>query len=451
MGVVQRIERARAIPALPAWRSARIGLTPTQGLVVFLAASAAIGLTVAAPEAALALARFTLLCVFAAAIGLRILHLNAPAAEARPELAPRQGLPLYTVVCALYREADMAPRLLDALGRLDYPKSRLQVLFALEADDAETRDALMAAGLPAWARIVTAQGPGPRTKPRALNAALAEARGEFLVVYDAEDRPDPAQLREAVARFRADPATACLQAPLRISAAPGLLARQFALEYAVHFELAQRWWAARAPFALGGTSNHFRVAALRAVGGWDAWNVTEDADLGFRLGAAGLGLGVLSSPTWETPSRFWSQWLPQRTRWLKGFIQTTAVHTRAGASGARGLAALAAGPGLAVLSALAFAPSVAIVLFGLASAGADPDLALFAAGWAVAAIGARHGAKRAGVPFRWTDAALLPAYWTLAFPAACRALWQLATRPHHWDKTDHPLETAHGEAGRLAA
>ena len=101
------------------------------------------------------------------------------------------------------------------MGELDYPQSKLQVLLLLEADDIETIQAAKAARPPDFIRLVVVPPGGPQTKPKACNVGLSLAEGEFLVIYDAEDRPEPGQLREVVAAFaEASADTVCFQARL---------------------------------------------------------------------------------------------------------------------------------------------------------------------------------------------------------------------------------------------
>jgi cellulose synthase/poly-beta-1,6-N-acetylglucosamine synthase-like glycosyltransferase len=236
--------------------------------------------------------------------------------------------PTYTLLCPLYREAEAAPGLLAALATLDYPHERLDVKFVLEADDRATFAALSGAILPAWAEIVRVPPSEPRTKPKALNFALASARGEFVCVYDAEDEPDPRQLHEALDAFaRHGPHLGCVQAPLvAINADESWISRQFALEYAIQFGQALPFWAGlRAPFAIGGTSNHFRMEALRDCGGWDPYNVTEDADIGFRLARCGWSMTTITVPTYEDAPITMNAWVRQRSRWIKGHMQTWLV------------------------------------------------------------------------------------------------------------------------------
>src|SRR6185312_754328 len=282
---------------------------------------------------------------------------------ARPRIAesPVQGddLPHYTILVPLYREAAVVPGLVTALAALDYPRERLQILLVVEADDAETvASAERCAATPF--EIVRVPPSFPRTKPKAANYALAFARGEFIVVYDAEDRPEPDQLRKAVAAFaRHPPGTACLQArlvPYNIS--DGCLVAVFALDFELWFSVylpgLERLGV---PIPLGGTSNHFRTAMLRAVGAWDPFNVTEDADLGLRLAQFGYRVDMLDSATYEEAPACIGAWIRQRSRWLKGYTQTWLVHGRNARSLARhvglgGFLAFQLFLGGAVLSAL---------------------------------------------------------------------------------------------------
>ena len=248
--------------------------------------------------------------------------------------------PFYSVLVPLYREANMVPHLIAALDLLDYPRSKLEILVLVETDDVATRSALSEIALSSPYRVLVVPDGKPRTKPRALNVGLMMARGTLVTVYDAEDRPAPDQLRRAAQRFDGAPAhLACLQARLRImNGGRSRLARAFAIEYASLFELFNvglaRW---RLPIPLGGTSNHFRVASLRAIGGWDAWNVTEDADLGLRLARFGYETDVLDSVTCEDALESPALWFRQRRRWMKGWFQTLLVLARDARSVSRDL------------------------------------------------------------------------------------------------------------------
>jgi cellulose synthase/poly-beta-1,6-N-acetylglucosamine synthase-like glycosyltransferase len=278
------------------------------------------------PSGALVVVHHLFFAVFLLGGLTRLAAACTPLATSQPPPLADEDLPTYTIIAPLYREAEVVAELVENLAALDYPRDRLQALIVLEADDDVTLAAVRAIALPVFVQVLVVPSGTPKTKPRACNHALDRARGELVVIYDAEDMPDPGQLREAAARFAAsDASLACLQAPLRIED-PGFslfLPSQFRLEYAAHFEVLlpalARWGLA---FPLGGTSNHFKSAILREIGGWDPFNVTEDADIGFRLAAAGYRLGVIQRPTWETAPTAWGQWFPQRARWIKGHMQS---------------------------------------------------------------------------------------------------------------------------------
>jgi len=375
--------------------------------------------------------------------------------SAKPAVAHASTLvlPRYTILAALHDEAEVVGQLIERLSRIDYPPHRLQGLLVLEAHDHATIAAALAAPRPAWLEVFVAPPGRPLTKPRALNCALGHATGDLLTVYDAEDEPDPQQLREAAARFAADRMgrLACLQAPLRIrprsTAATTFLERQFAAEYAALFEtMLPGMCRLGLPFPLGGTSNHFRTDVLRAVGGWDVWNVTEDADLGFRLWRRGWRLGVITRPTWETPPGAFQHWLPQRTRWLKGYMQTFGVHSRRPWElGPRGLFSLLVTVGAGLASAAIHGLSLAWLATAVvvsAMAGVTPLVPPLAAG--VLTVGAASawlccwiGGRRAGIPYGLADMLAAPAYWALLSLAWMHAAWRLIREPFAWDKTAH--------------
>ena len=368
---------------------------------------------------------------------------------------PPAEWPKYTVLAALYREAEVIDQLVERLSRLDYPPDRLQGLLILEACDHETINAAMTPKMPSWRTVIIAPPGYPQTKPRALNCALPLVTGDLITVYDAEDAPDPGQLKECAARFAADSEgrLACLQAPLRIrrndtsDRRSTFIDRQFAAEYAALFETTLPGMSRLGlPFPLGGTSNHFRVPVLRGLGGWDAWNVTEDADMGFRLWRQGWRLSVIASPTWETPPGDLGQWLPQRTRWLKGYMQTWGVHTRHPSGlGVRGTFSLITTLGAALVSAALYGPSLSWFFTTLSVstvagvAPLTPTLALcvFGAGTASAWLSCAIGARRAGIPYTLTDMAGAPFYWAMLSLAFVHAVWRLFREPFAWNKTTH--------------
>ncbi|MDX2289283.1 MAG: glycosyltransferase [Hyphomicrobiaceae bacterium] len=363
-------------------------------------------------------------------------------------------LPRYAILVPLYREAEVIEGLVAALGALSYPASKLEISLVLEAGDAGTREAIAAVALPAHFRTVVVPDGWPRTKPRALNYALQSACGELVVVYDAEDAPEPDQLRHAVAAFRdGDERLGCVQARLNISNRhDSFLTRQFTLEYSALFDailpVLERLGL---PIPLGGTSNHFRRDVLEAAGGWDAFNVTEDADLGVRLARQGYGVAILASTTWEEAPADLANWLGQRTRWLKGWMQTYIVHMRQPGVLLRDLgpwrfAGFQAISAAMILSALVHPWFMAtLMIWGLDGGREDMSsttvlwlgLANLIAGYAAAMLLGFVAVQQRG----WRGLGLwslgMPAYWLLISYAAHCALVELALKPFHWAKTRH--------------
>lgn len=369
------------------------------------------------------------------------------------------ALPTYTVIIALYREKRVASRLVAALSRLDYPPAKLDIKLVLEADDTETLVALNGMDLSGFLEVLVAPPGAPRTKPRALNVALPLARGRFTVIYDAEDVPHPGQLRSAAAAFsRLPPDVACLQARLSIdNTDDSWLTRLFTIEYAALFDVFNPGLAEiGSPVPLGGTSNHFRTSVLQDLRGWDAWNVTEDADLGIRIARFGYRVADLPSSTFEEAPSTLTAWMSQRTRWMKGFMQTTISHSRMpwrafkqlGFWRFYGAATLTLGT---VLSALAYPILTGLFLvtwLGGASRSdgshwaalwASSSLVLFLSGAAAMTIPACVALKRRRLWRLLPWVLLLPFYYGLVSLAAWRAVWELATAPFRWNKTAHGL------------
>lgn len=425
-------------------------LSPGQAVAIGLATVlAAIGVALD-PGGALTLIHHLFFAIFLLGGLTRLAAACTPLDDPCPPPLGDDDLPTYTIIAPLYREAEVLAELVQNLCALDYPRERLQALIVLEADDEATQAAAAALQLPAFVSVLVVPPGTPKTKPRACNHALDHAKGELVVIYDAEDMPDPGQLREAAARFAAsDPRLACLQAPLRIED-PGFslfLPQQFRQEYAAHFEVLlpalARWGLV---FPLGGTSNHFKASALREIGAWDAFNVTEDADVGFRLAAAGYRLGVIQRPTWETAPTRWRQWRPQRARWIKGHMQTIFVQLRGPIPRQpRNAASLALTLAQSVASSHLYGPVMAVALICTAldflpdgQAAIPPlDLSLFVLGWGSAAIAAARGVVRMGGQPKWLHLLGMAGYWLLQSRAAATAFYQFLTEPHRWDKTQH--------------
>ncbi len=375
-----------------------------------------------------------------------------------PASAADAALPIYTIICALYREAAIVEQLVAAIRALDYPPEKLDVKFVLETDDADTRDALLRLNLGPPFEIVMAPPIGPRTKPKALNVALPLARGAYTVVYDAEDKPEPDQLRRALEAFRTGGGRlACVQASLTIdNTADNWLTAMFTANYAGQFDVFLRGLSAWAlPFPLGGSSNHFRTAALRKAGGWDPYNVTEDADLGIRLSRFGYRTATIASTTYEeAPARF-IPWLKQRTRWYKGWIQTWCVHMRRpgrllrelGVAGAITFQICFAANVIAALIHPFFMAGLVYTLYALptpwASIVMENAAPIFVtsllSGYASMVGLDLIGLCRRGLYRHAWVLAGTPLHWFLLSLAAWRALFQLIHDPQQWEKTEHGL------------
>jgi cellulose synthase/poly-beta-1,6-N-acetylglucosamine synthase-like glycosyltransferase len=338
-------------------------------------------------------------------------------------------LPLYTVLVPAFDEANIVRKLIENIAVLDYPAERLQVLLLLEEGDDATFTAVRSAPLPPYVQVLVVPRGEPRTKPRACNFGLQFARGEYTVIFDAEDRPEMDQLRKAVFAFQAErPAdagpVACLQARL-------------------HFDNARA----------NVSSNHFRTSLLRELVGWDPYNVTEDADLGLRIAVRGYGVEILDSVTWEEACGRLVPWIRQRTRWIKGYIITAGVYTRQvagplGETGARGLITLAAlilGTPIAFLAYPALLLLCALQVCGLLPPTSIPSWVFPAAlansalmGTIAMVLSAIAGARRYG-PWIVLRTFLNPFYWLLHSFAAYRAAVQAVRSPHRWEKTPHGL------------
>ena len=382
-----------------------------------------------------------------------------------PEPLSDDELPMYTILVPAYHEANVVPKVLANLANLDYPASKLEVLLLLEEDDVETIAAAKAVQPPEFVRILVVPRGEPQTKPRACNYGLFFASGEYVVIFDAEDRPDADELRRAVDAFRRDDfeheqhggrRIACVQGALNyFNADYNVLTRMFAIEYAHWFDMMLPGMdGMKLPIPLGGTSNHFRTDVLRQVGAWDPFNVTEDADLGLRLDAVGYRTSVITATTWEEATSSIPAWVRQRTRWIKGYMMTAAVNLRNPLSWLRQnrLRGVVTMVGLILGTPLAFLAYPLALLFTLvtlvgATVGTlDIPRWLVEAGWwnmlasnvamiIVSGIAAtRRYSWRIGV-----FAIFNPVYWLLHSVSAWRAAWQILRDPFTWEKTPHGL------------
>ncbi len=365
-----------------------------------------------------------------------------------------KDLPVYSILVPLYKEAALLNQLIASLNILDYPPDKLDVILLLEADDNETIRAVDSQPLPAHFHSLIIPPGYPRTKPRACNIGLRYALGEYVVIYDVEDRPEPDQLKKVFNVFRqSDNAVFCVQCRLNYyNIRQNLLTRLFTLEYSFWFDLLLIGLnMLKAPIPLGGTSNHFRTDALRKLGGWDAYNVTEDCDLGMRLAIAGYQTVVIGSTTWEEANSDLRNWIRQRSRWIKGYMQTYLVHTRNPVRLFRRLGfknflsfqlivggaplVLLCAPFLWLMSGIAYFQSIAHPQDYFGIINSVHLILYFVAFFFLGACGAivRHNYDLLSY------ALLLPAYYALQSYAAWKGLYQLFTKPHYWEKTEHGL------------
>ena len=444
-------------------------LTAPQKRFLILLLGALLIVLVAAPKPTLIALIVVVNLIYIAALALRVrlfaLGLNKRGlieiGDDHARSYPPERLPRYTVLVPAYHETDVFARLVVNLRALDYPADRLEILLLLEADDHETiRAAQEAVGLESDVTILTVPAAQPRTKPKALNYGITVATGDLLTIYDAEDRPDPLQLRKAAIALSTAPTdVACVQAKLAFfNPGQNLLTRWFTIEYRIWFnELLPGLSQLDAPIPLGGTSNHFRRAALLELGAWDPFNVTEDADLGIRLHRRGYRSAVLDSVTNEEANSDFINWIKQRSRWYKGYAQTLLVHLRhpiqlyreVGFGGFVFMCLFIGGtPLLAVLNPvfwittalwfIAHPPFIQSVIpavpfyLGLTSWIIGNFLVIWT--WLLSAKDCDDGLVLAAL--------LAPVYWLMMGLAAIKGAMQLVTAPSFWEKTHHGLDTA---------
>ena len=391
----------------------------------------------------------------------RILVVVSPTQGRAASAIAHEALPIYTVIAPLHREARVVDQLLSAIERLDYPAEKLDVIVIVEADEPATHAAITRRKHRLPITVVPARPAGPRTKPKALNIALELARGSFVAIYDAEDRPESHQLRRALEAFRsAGDDLACVQAPLCIDTDTTWLARYFTAEYAGHFDVFLPKLAEFGlPLPLGGSSNHFRTAALRKAGGWDPYNVTEDADLGMRLARLGYRCGVIESTTFEEAPATARRRLGQRSRWLKGWMQTFLVHTRQpqrlfhelGPHGFATFFLMVGGNAFVALVHPIFVVGLCWrVAFG-AEGSIDAGLCGISvvAGYGPSVALAWRGLSFRGVPDKLRILAWTPLHWLLLSGAAWWAAIELTHAPFRWNKTEHGLDRPPSVASTL--
>lgn len=400
--------------------------------------------------------------IFSLYVTLKSLHFPPEIQVSSAEITKLESkiLPVYTILCPLYREAHILPQFIDSIDKLAWPKHRLEVLLLLEEDDRETIYAAKKMKLPGYVNILVVPDSLPKTKPKALNYGLSHANGTYIVVFDAEDQPDPNQLKNAYLAFqKTDKRTVCLQAKLNYyNPHYNLLTRLFTTEYSLWFDMIlPGLQAIETAIPLGGTSNHFRTADLKKLHGWDAFNVTEDADLGARLFKSGYKTAIIDSTTLEEANSNFVNWVRQRSRWLKGYLQTYFVHMRHPVSFIRDLGIhafifqLVMGGKIAfmlinpILWLLTIAYFMLYRFVGPAIESLYPGGVFYMAATSLVAgnflyiynymIGTAKRGHWNLVKFVY----LVPFYWLMISGATVIAVIQLFLKPHYWEKTHHGL------------
>ncbi|MBU3101532.1 glycosyltransferase [Clostridium sp. DSM 17811] len=385
------------------------------------------------------------------------------------ESLDERELPVYTILVPMYKESPVILALLENLELLDYPKHKLDIRLLVEEDDVEAQELLESQKLKYYYTIIVVPHALPKTKPKACNYGLINARGEYTVIYDAEDRPDLDQLKKVYLAFARSPESCCcIQGKLNYyNSNQNMLTRWFTQEYSMWFDLLlPGLMKLNIPIPLGGTSNHFKTEVLKSLNAWDPYNVTEDADLGIRLYASGYTTGIVNSRTWEEANSRIGNWIRQRSRWIKGYMQTWLVHMRfplrlwhqVRTRGMIGLQVITLAtpilplinPFLWLMLILWFTTHYHLIpmLFpGLIYYMAAIELIIgnfiFVFSNIVGVFWVIDDLQEKGnyaLSFRLVKYALLtPIYWALMSIAAYKAVWQLITNPFYWEKTDHGL------------
>jgi cellulose synthase/poly-beta-1,6-N-acetylglucosamine synthase-like glycosyltransferase len=378
--------------------------------------------------------------------------------DAEVEAIKDADLPTYTVLVPMYKESASLPHLAESLRNFDYPLSKLDIKIILEEDDDETIQTAKGLGLEGIFEIIKVPDSLPKTKPKACNYALNFARGELVTIFDGEDAPEADQLKKVVLAFKKAPSnTAVIQARLNyFNVTENWLTRMFTLEYSLWFDFyLPALDQLKIPIPLGGTSNHFKIKVLRELQGWDPYNVTEDADLGVRLTQKEYRVGVVNSTTYEEANKDLHNWIRQRSRWIKGYMQTYLVHMRKpfhfyktlGHVGFWGFQFFIGGT---ILSVLLMPILMLIFISWLITQTAMFDQVYPAALLYINLINLLigngfmihlfllSGFKRHYYKVMpW--AVTVPFYWMLMSWAAYKGLWQLIFNPFYWEKTHHGL------------
>ncbi|QXV65865.1 glycosyltransferase [Mucilaginibacter sp. 21P] len=368
------------------------------------------------------------------------------------------GLPIYTILLPVYKEDKLIKKLIWNLQSIDYPRHKLDVKLLIEEDDDKTFNAVKNLDFPAIFEVIVVPFHMPKTKPKACNYGLHFARGKYLTIYDAEDIPDTDQLKKVVTLFNKLPEEyICIQSALNyFNRNENFLTRMFTLEYSYWFDyMLPGLDTLDIPIPLGGTSNHFKLQELVDLGAWDPFNVTEDADLGVRAYAKGHKIAIINSTTYEEANNEPINWIRQRSRWIKGYMQTYLVHMRNPANlvreiGWKGFLGfnffIGATPITFLVYPLLLLIFICYVVFDLSTIRSlFPDWVLFMSifNLMVGNILMIYVNMIAVFKRRYYELILFaianPIYWLMHSISAYKGLYQLIVKPFYWEKTNHGL------------
>ncbi|OCX54632.1 glycosyl transferase [Mucilaginibacter sp. PPCGB 2223] len=372
-------------------------------------------------------------------------------------------LPIYTIQLPVYKEDKLIKKLIWNLQSIDYPREKLDIKLLIEEDDSKTLNAVKDLNFPAIFDVVVVPFHMPKTKPKACNYGLYFSRGKYLTIYDAEDIPDTDQLKKVIMLFEKLPENyICIQCALNyFNRNENFLTRMFTLEYSYWFDyMLPGLDTLDIPIPLGGTSNHFKLDKLIELGAWDPFNVTEDADLGLRAYSKGYKVSIVNSTTYEEANNDFFNWIRQRSRWIKGYMQTYLIHMRNPVKlykriGLRGFLGFNFFIGATPITFLIYPVLLGIFLAYVVLdftwiRALFPDWVLFISifNLIIGNVLMIYVNMMAVFKRRFYELILFsmanPIYWLMHSISAYKGLYQLIVKPFYWEKTNHGLSKTAG-------
>lgn len=385
-------------------------------------------------------------------------ELTSKVSKEEIDLIKDEDLPIYTIHLPVFKESEVIQKLVWNLNSLDYPIEKIDAKLLIESDDDMTYNAVRDMKFPTNFEPIIIPYAQPKTKPKACNYGLYFSKGKYLTIYDAEDIPDSDQLKQTYKLFNKLPEDyIAIQCALNyFNKSENFLTKMFTLEYSYWFDyMLPGLDSLRIPIPLGGTSNHFKFDKLMELGGWDGFNVTEDADLGLRCYAKDYKITVLDSTTYEEANNEFFNWIRQRSRWIKGYMQTYLVHMRNPVKlyksiGSRGFFGFQFFIGGTVFTFLSYPVLLFFLLFYFVFK--STWIEIFFPDWLIiiSIINFTLGnlimiyTNMIAIFKRSSYSLLLyalanPIYWLMHSISAYKGLNQLITKPFYWEKTNHGL------------